>query len=66
MMAAAWLDLLPLAERGDVPEWLTPLGMRVAERLGIRDVEAPESRSLVAEVLAEVRGSPRDVIEGIG
>lgn len=63
-MTAASFDLLAYAEPADVPEWLTPIGMRVCERLGIADVEAQESRAIVAEVLGEMRGTPRDVIEG--
>lgn len=63
-MTAAWLDLLPCAEPGDIPEWLTPIGMRVCQRLGVADVEAAVARPIVAEVLAEVRGDPGDVIEG--
>ena len=39
MMAAAWLDLLPLADPGDVPEWLTPIGMRVAFDFGVSALE---------------------------
>ena len=63
-MATAWLDLLQFAEAGDVCEWLTPIGVRVCERLGVQDVEAVEAREIVAEVLAEVRGDPSGVIEG--
>lgn len=38
-----WLDLLRFPERGDVPEWLGHVGVRVCERPGIADVEAAES-----------------------
>ena len=63
-MTDAWLALLPYAERGDIPEWLGPIGMRVCERLGVDDVEAAVALPIVAEVLASLRGHPRDVIEG--
>ncbi len=60
----AWLDLLPYAERGDIPEWLGRVGLRVCERLGVDDVEAAVALPIVTEALAERRGHPSDVIEG--
>ncbi len=61
-MSAAWLDLLAYAHPGDVAEWLTPVGVRVCARLGVYDPEAPESRAIVAAVLAEVRGDPIETV----
>ncbi len=52
-MTTASLALVPYAERGDIPE-----------RLGVDKVEASVSWLIVAEVLAELRESPGDVIEG--
>lgn len=65
-MAAAWIALLRYGERVDNPAWLGRIKMRLRERLGVMDAEAAVRLQIIAEVLAQVRGDPGDVIEGRG
>ena len=64
--AAAWFSLLPYAEAEDVREWLGERGaFEVSHRVpGLRDPSDPQAREAVAEVLAELRGHPNQVIAG--
>lgn len=70
--AAAWLSLLPYADPADIRLWLDEPGAALLARR-LREASLPfdafETNPAcwpdVAAVLAEVRGHPDDLIEGL-